>query len=50
VLKAITVDPLSTAAWLSRPHHGFEDERPIDVLKTGRVGAVVDEAAGLGVT
>jgi hypothetical protein len=49
VLKVIRVEPLETAAWLSKPHSGFEGKRPIDVLKAGRVNKVVDEAEGVGV-
>jgi hypothetical protein len=37
VLRAMTVDPIMIAAWLSRPNRGLDDSSPIDALKSGRL-------------
>jgi hypothetical protein len=50
VLKVMTIDPISIAAWLTHRQPSLNDRTPMDALKAGDVDAVVAEAEGVGVT
>ncbi len=50
VIRALTVEPISMAAWLIREQASLGDRSPLEVLKAGEIEAVVSEAASVGVT
>ncbi len=49
VLAALRCGTFAKISWLASPNTIFDGERPIDVLKLGRLDEVVHEATALGV-
>ena len=50
ILASTLMEPLSLAAWMTRPQPTLNDRRPIDVLKAGDIEVVLTEARGFGFT
>ena len=49
VLNTLDVSDFIKLNWLSKPHLAFEGKTPIEMLKQGRVEAVVTEARAVGI-
>jgi hypothetical protein len=48
VLKALEMPPYSKAVWMTRPHRDLDGKTPLDVLREGRVGRIVELARAAG--
>ena len=49
VLAALDVSDFTKLNWFSRPHLAFEGKTPVEMLKQGKIEAVVVEARAVGV-
>lgn len=49
VLAALDVSDFTKLNWFNKPHLAFDKQTPIDVLKQGKVEAVVTEARAVGI-
>ncbi len=48
-IRALRVSPLAKISWLTRANPAFDGATPLDALKRGKIGAVVDEASAVGI-
>lgn len=48
VLPVLDFSPLAQALWLTRPHPILSGQKPIELLRAGCIGLVVDAASGAG--